>query len=67
LCAAGAQQRGGESSPGKQGTHAAGDRFISKRSGASELYNNYDTKSEIFSQSSQMNQLDKLGGGNSQS
>ena len=40
----------------------AGDRFISKRTGDSELYNNYDTKSEIFSLSASMNMFDKLGG-----
>ena len=46
------------SSPYKSGHQ--GDRFISTRTVDSEPYNNFDTKSEIFSQSSQMNLYDKM-------
>lgn len=41
--------------------HAFGDRYICARTTSSEMYSNFDTKSEIFSQSSQINLLDKLG------
>ena len=37
------------------------DRYISSRACSTELFNNYDTKSEIFAQYSQVNQVDKLG------
>jgi len=37
------------------------DRFITSRSINTELFNNYDTKSEIFAQASQNTQMDKMG------
>jgi hypothetical protein len=37
------------------------DRFITSRSTSTELYNNYDTKSEIFSQATSNTHLDKMG------
>lgn len=43
-----------------------GDRFISQRTGGGEMFNSFDTKSEIFSQNSQINLLDKLGSHTSQ-
>jgi hypothetical protein len=45
---------------------SCGDRFISHRNCSQEMFNNYDTKSEIFSQNSQINLLDKLGSHTSQ-
>ena len=38
-----------------------GDRFISARESSTELSNNFDAKSEIFSLSYQISQYDKLG------
>ena len=46
----------GESSPKK--SHF-GDRFISARTVTNEPYNNFDTKSEIFALSNQVNIIDK--------
>lgn len=45
---------------GNRSNHCT-DRFITSRTTNTELYNNYDTKSEIFSQASQNTQLDKMG------
>lgn len=39
----------------------AGDRFIAHRNPEVELSNNYETKAEIFSASTQQSQCDKLG------
>lgn len=52
-----------ENSPAKQSPSQshAGDRFISTRTVDNEPYSNFDTKSEIFSLSSQTNLMDKLG------
>ena len=48
-----------EGSPSKQ-MHA-GDRFISARTVQNEPFNNFDTKSEIFSHSALVNIMDKPG------
>lgn len=38
------------------------DRFISARACSTELFSNYDAKSEIFSLNNSLTNLDKLGG-----